>query len=102
MHEIAVDDEIFSTSTYALPIPAVDGLKAEKITVRFVGVVDLGRTSEDELTFVEALRLGSPVRLVVTGSVSGKGFVLREAKDGDECGYYCSVRIADVEIGEAA
>ncbi len=100
---IEVDDDIFSAGSYDLPIPTQDGYKAEKITIRFVGVCDLDRTNEDDLEFVDALRLGKPVRLIVSGRVSGKGFTHQVKSDDEEAvGYYCSVRIGEVEIGEAA
>jgi hypothetical protein len=96
------DEEIFSPVSYALPIPETDGLRAETITIRFVGVVSLDRTSLDDLEFVEALRLGAPVRVIANGSVSGKGFTHRVSSDGAEIGYYASLRVAEVELGEAA
>jgi hypothetical protein len=79
-----------------------DGFRAHKVRVGFVGVIDLDRTSLDDLEFVEALRLGAPVRAIVTGAVSGKGFTLTNRPHEDEVGYYCSVRIDGVEIGEPA
>jgi len=96
----------FSATSYRehqRSIPAVDGYKAEKITIRFVGVVDLDRTDSEHLAFVESLRLGLPVRVIVTGSVSGKGFTHRvKSTDDEEVGYYASLRVADVELGEPA
>ncbi len=93
---IELADDVFDASSYDLPIPAQDGYKAEKITIRFVGVCDLDRTNEDDLEFVAALRLGKPVRLIVSGSVSGKGFTHQVKSDDEETvGYYCSVRIGE-------
>ncbi|MBA2742356.1 MAG: hypothetical protein H0U46_10135 [Actinobacteria bacterium] len=95
-------EDVFDASSYALPIPETDGYKAKTITLRFVGVVNLDRTNTDDLEFVEALRLGAPVRVIVNGSVSGKGFTHRNGADGEEVGYYASLRVGEVEIGEAA
>jgi hypothetical protein len=87
----------------SVDIPGVDGFRAEKITVRFVGVIDLDRTSIEDVAFVNALRLCGAVRVICTGAVSGKGFTHRvSSKDEGEVGYYCSVRIDGLEIGEPA
>jgi hypothetical protein len=100
---LALDDVVFDAAMYDLPIPETDGYKPKNITIRFVGVVNLDRTNEEHLAFVESLRLGIPVRVIVTGSVSGKGFTHRVNSEGDEeVGYYASLRIADVELGEPA
>ncbi len=92
----------FEAGLVELPIPATDGFKADEITIRFVGVVKLDRTDVEHLRFVDAMRLGAPVRLIVTGAVSGKGFTHSQTQDEDKVGYYASLRIADVELGEPA
>jgi hypothetical protein len=89
----------------SVDIPGVDGFRASKLTVRFVGVIDLDKTSTDDVDFVNALRLGGAVRVICTGAVSGKGFTHRvssKEEHEDEVGYYCSVRIDGLEIGEPA
>ena len=48
------DEQTFSAASYALAVPETDGLRADKITIRSVGVIDLDRTSIDELEFVDA------------------------------------------------
>ena len=74
------EDEIFSADAYALPIPTTEGRKAQRISVRFTGSCELDRTSEDDLVFLEAMRLGVPVRLVITGLPVGKGFSLSQRR----------------------
>jgi hypothetical protein len=97
-----IENEVFGAAAYDLPVPAVDGYKAQKITIRFVGVVDLDRTDMHQLAFVEALRLGVPVRVIVTGRVSGKGFTHSISHDEEKVAYYASLRVDDVELGEPA
>jgi hypothetical protein len=47
------------------------------------------------------MRIGAPVRLIVTGKISGKAFRLGTGDDA-EFSYSCTVRIASVEAGEIA
>jgi hypothetical protein len=52
---------------------------------------------------LEAARLGEPVRLIVVREFSGKGFRLNRNSDGEgELNYACTVKVLDVEAGEAA
>jgi hypothetical protein len=52
---------------------------------------------------LEAARLGEPVRLIVVGEFSGKGFRLNRNSDGEgELSYTCTVKVLDIEAGEAA
>jgi hypothetical protein len=98
---LAVDDEIFSADSYQLNIPALDGRKATKLDIRFSGSGSLDRTSEDDLALLEAMRIGAPVRLIVTGEISGKAYKLGTG-DAAEFSYSCTVRVASVEAGELA
>jgi len=99
-----VEEPVFDASVYDLNIPKVDGIRAQKLSVRFQGSCYLDRTSEDDLVFLEAMRLGVPVRLIITGLPVGKGFSLRPARDDDdgELSYSCSLRVEAVELGELA
>ncbi len=95
----AVDVD-FPAAIYDLRVPAIDGLKAKTIRVRFTGTVDLDRTDHEHMRLIEALRLGAPVRAVVVGGVAGKGF---SHQGSDETvSYACTIRIDDVELGEPA
>ncbi len=98
---IEVEDDIFNASSYDLNIPMQDGYKATRLDIRFSGSGLLDRTSEDDLALLEAMRLGREVRLIVTGSISGKSFSLRTGDDA-ALSYACTVRVASVEAGELA
>ena len=73
---VDLDDAVFDVSSYDLNIPSLDNRKATKLDVRFSGSGTLDRTSEDDLALLEAMRIGSPVRLIITGQISGKAFRL--------------------------
>jgi hypothetical protein len=47
------------------------------------------------------MRLGSEVRLIVTGSIGAKSFSLGSGDD-PELSYACTVRVTFVEAGETA
>ena len=101
--ETREDDEIFAADSYNLNIPTIDGHRAMKLAVRFSGTGDLDRTSADDLALLEAMRMGAPVRLIITGEISGKGFSLaRKPGDEGELSYTCTVRVESVEAGELA
>ena len=64
---------------------------------------NLDRTSLDDLEFVNALTLNAPVRMVVSGRVSTKAFTVRTGADDEKTvGYYATIAIGDIEIGEPA
>ena len=98
---VDLDDAVFDAASYDLPIPTLDDRKATKLDIRFSGSGSLDRTSEDDLALLEAMRIGAPVRLIVTGEISGKAFKLGTGDDA-EFSYSCIVRVASVEAGEIA
>lgn len=73
-----------------MPVARIDGHKATKLDMHFSGSGSLDRTSDDDVALLEAMRLGAPVRLIVTGTINGKGFRLGGADD-DELAYSCTV-----------
>lgn len=100
---IELADDVFDAASYALPIPTQDGYKATRLDIRFSGSGLLDRTSEDDLELLAAMRLGREVRLIVTGTIVGKGFRLAAKADDDaETSYACTVRVESVEAGEIA
>jgi len=96
MEPLAVDDAIFSAESYKLDIPTLDGHRATQLDIRFSGSGSLDRTSEDDLALLEAMRIGAPVRLIVTGEISAKAFRLGTGNDA-EFSYSCTVRVASVD-----
>jgi hypothetical protein len=98
---LALDDAVFDISSYDLNIPKIDERKATNLAIRFSGSGDLDRTSEDDLALLEAMRIGAPVRLIVTGTISGKAYRLA-GKDNEGLGFSATVRVASVEAGEIA
>lgn len=92
-------DEIFDASSYDLPIPRLDGHKADKLVVSFSGQIELDRTSQDDLDLVEGFSLGREVELRITATVSKKGFTLAAGKDDgpETTGYGVGLKVHSLE-----
>jgi hypothetical protein len=93
------EDGIFDASAYQLPIPDLDGHKADRLALTFGGGVDLDRTSEDDLEFINGLELGRTVTLKVECIVTKKGFSYSAGKeDGpDSTGYGVGLKVVGLE-----
>jgi hypothetical protein len=96
-----LDETAFTAADYDLNVPAYDGRRATDLDVRFSGSGKLDRTSSDDLTLLEAARLGAPVRLIVTGTVNAHSFRLT-GTDGEGLAFACTVRVDYIEAGELA
>lgn len=86
-------EAIFDAKPYDLPIPSLDGQKADKVVLSFGGSIELDRTAEEDLALIDSLLLGRDVRLVVVASVAGKGFTCAIKDDGDSTGYRVQLRV---------
>lgn len=103
MTAVAERELTFTPEMYRLPVPEMDGRRAVKLELRFSGAGLLDATSADDLAILEAARLGEPVRLLVVGEFSGKGFRLNRNSNGEgELSYSCTVKVLSVEAGELA
>lgn len=94
------EDAIFDATSYDLPIPRLDGHKADRLSVAFSGGVELDRTSEEDLALVDELTLGKQVTLTVTAVVTKKGFTLTAGKDEtpETTGYGVGLKVNSIEI----
>ena len=94
------EEAIFDASGYDLPIPRLDGHKADRLSIAFSGGVELDRTSEDDLSLVEGLKLGHEVELRVIATVTKKGFTLNTGKDDepDKTGYGVGLKVNSLEV----
>ena len=99
--ETAFDDALADVGYKPLTIPSMDGRRATELDIRFSGSGSLEPADEDDLALLEAMRLGEPVRLIVVGSIAGKGFRLGTGDD-PAVSFSCTVRVEHVEAGEIA
>lgn len=91
--------EMITREDYQLAIPGMDGYRAERLALAFSGSVDLDRTSQDDLDFVNGLKLGREVVLQVTATVTKKGFTLSQGAEGTDCaGYGVGLKVHSLEV----
>lgn len=72
----------FDASVYDLPIPTIDGLKADKLRLNLTGTVELDRTNIDDLEWLDTLKLGRQTTLTVEAVVTGKPQSYQPSEDG--------------------
>lgn len=97
---VAIDDAIFDAQPYDLPIPRLDGHKADSLSIAFSGGVALDRTSEEDLELVETLALGQEITLRITATVTKKGFTFAPGKDDspETTGYGVGLKVYSLEV----
>lgn len=95
----ATQEQAFDAGVYDLPIPRLDGHKADKLTLSFSGSVELDRTSEDDLGLIDSLMLGRDCELHLVATVTRKGFTLQVGKDDspETTGYGVGFKIHSIE-----
>jgi hypothetical protein len=91
------DSELFNAQAYELPIPRLDGRKADRITLTFTGTIELDRLDQDHLNLIERLELGHDIRLNTTATIAGKSFQVRQTDTTDDTGYRITLRIHTIE-----
>jgi hypothetical protein len=96
----ATDDAIFDAQKYDLPIPRLDGHKADNLSIAFSGGVSLDRTSEEDLDLVEMLTLGQEINLRITATVTKKGFTFAAGKEDspETTGYGVGLKVHSLEV----
>jgi hypothetical protein len=82
MSSPSVQTQVFDPSPFDLPIPTVDGLKADKLRVSFTGTIDLDRTDLDDLELLEKLKLGRDYPFTVEATCVSKPQAYSPSEDG--------------------
>jgi hypothetical protein len=101
--ETATEDGLFDGSQYDLPIPALDGHKADTLRIAVGGAIDLDLYDENALAFLQSLKLGRSVDLTVTFTVSGSAW-RHTAKGDDETDHVVhqvALKAHSIELPEA-
>ncbi len=96
--EQATDDgRIFDPAPFTRPIPKLDGHVADRLGIGFGGTVKLNRLLDDNLEYLEGLRLGQTIELTIEATVAGKGFThTTKANDDEEVGYAVKLRVHSI------
>ena len=81
-------------------LPTLDSYRASEISLAFSGSTRLDHLNALDLELVQAARLGAPVRLIVTGTISAKRYALETSSEGLK--YTFTVKVDGVEDAERA
>ncbi len=95
--EASRSEAIFDASGYDLPIPVLDGHKADKLILSFSGQVELDRTSAEDLELIETLMLGRDITCSVVAVVAKKGFTYTAKDDDSQAGYGVGLRVHSLQ-----
>jgi len=76
----------FDATIYDLPIPKVDGLKADRLEIVVGGSVKLDRTSRTDLDLISDFKVGERATLTVEVVCVGKPATYTPGKDDDTPG----------------
>lgn len=99
----APDSELFDGTQYDLPIPKLDGHKADVLRVAISGTIDLDLYDNDSLAWLNTLKLGREHNLAVTVRVTGSAW--RHTLKGDDhtehVVHQAALKIVGLEIPKA-
>ena len=87
-HAAGVDPdtgELFDPAPFTIPVPQLDGHRADTLRLAFAGGVDVDKMDDtQQLGWFKNLRFGQEIELTVTATVSKTGWTLKTNADGDE------------------
>ncbi len=89
-----VDDAIFDATTYDLPIPKIDGIRSESLSISFGGTLD--RTKESDLEELGRMQLLEEVTVTVRAVVAGKSFSGKGGSDDPKVGYQVRLHVTEL------
>lgn len=96
--------ELFDASAFDLPVPRVDGERADTIKLKLGGGIEIETTDEAWLHYVDGLKAGQDVTLTVEALVAGKAFTLKRDEETGEltATYAVTLKAHTVYRGETA
>jgi hypothetical protein len=90
-------DGLFDAEPFTRPIPKLDGHVADRLGIGFTGSVKLDRLLEDNLQYIEGLRLGQDVTITIEATVAAKGFThATKGDDNEEVGYNVKLKVHSI------
>lgn len=84
--EVVVDgDALFNKTPYTIPVPTLDGHRADTLRLAFAGNVDIDTMIDDQLEHFKRLQFGQEIELRITGTVGKNGWTIKSnAETGEE------------------
>ena len=95
MSVVDTEEAIFDASSYDLPIPRIDGIRAKRLSVSFGGTLD--RTNADDLEELGKLEMLEEVTLTVRAIVTGKSFSGKSQEGEPDVGYQVRLNVLGFE-----
>lgn len=89
--------DLFPASAYDLPIPTLDGHKANKLVLAIGGTIELDRTNTEHLDLINDLELGRDISYHVTFTVTGKGYAYKATDDDETTSYQIKLRAHTIQ-----
>lgn len=80
----AEDGELFDPKPYIIPVPTLDGHRADTLKLAFGGAVEIDLMLEGNLEHFESLKFGREVELQITATVGKKQWSIRRNDDTGE------------------
>lgn len=83
-----------------LAIPEIDDRRADTIAVSFGGSVDLEPADEDDLAFINGLKMFDTVQVTVTATVVRKGFsgTPGDGTKADKTGFGVGLKVQSLDV----
>lgn len=95
--DTTTESELFDPAPFTLPIPTLDGTKADKLHLTFTGTIELDPTSEDDLDLIGRLSLDQDVTLTVEAAVAGKAFKVKRVEDETTATHVVTARVHSLQ-----
>lgn len=76
--------ELFDPKPYTIPVPTLDGHRADTLKLAFGGSVEIDAMDNTALEHFKSLRFGQEITLVVTGTVGKNGWTIKTNSEGEE------------------
>lgn len=88
---------LFDGSQYDLPIPTIDGHRADALRITIAGTLELDLYNPAHLEFMDALKLGQTLQLTVTAEVAGKSDTHTHTNDDEHTVHGRRLRIVAID-----
>ena len=78
------DGELFDPKPFTIPVPQLDGHRADTLKLAFAGNVDIDKMDNEALDHFKSLRFGQEVELRISGTVGKTGWALKTDSEGQD------------------
>jgi hypothetical protein len=76
--------ELFDPKPYTIPVPTLDGHRADTLRLAFGSSVDVDPMDNEALDHFKSLRFGQEIELHITGVVGKNGWTIKTNTEGEE------------------